>query len=87
MYMYNIDNLMYISLDSDGNDILCPMDTLCIIQLLHVCECNMKFYRTLENDIARGAAECNIIFQSAVKFHIARTKSVIIVLLYDCCLD
>ena len=23
------------------------------IQLLHVCECNMKFYRTLENDIAR----------------------------------
>ena len=47
----------------------------------------MKFYRTLENDIAGGAAECNIILQSAVKFHIARTKSVIIVLLYDCCLD
>ena len=35
-----------------------------------------------ENDIARGAcAECNIIFQSAIKSDIARNQSAIFVLL------
>ena len=39
-----------------------------IIQIWHLGECNINFYCTQKNDIARGAcAECNIIFQSAIK--------------------
>ena len=39
-----------------------------IIQIWHLGECNINFYCTQKNDIARGAcAECNIFFQSAIK--------------------
>ena len=55
-----------------------------IIQIWHCSECNMKFYCTMKIDIARGEAECDINFQSAIKFHFARTCSAIFVLLYDC---
>ena len=42
-----------------------------IIQIWHLGECNINFYCTQKNDIARGAcAECNIIFQSAIKIDI-----------------
>ena len=58
-----------------------------IIQKWHLGECNIKFYCTLKNDIARGAcAECNIIFQSAIKLDIAQNQSAIFVLLYAYCL-
>ena len=41
------------------------------IQIWHLGECNINFYCTQKNDIARGAcAECNIIFQSAIKIYI-----------------
>ena len=57
-----------------------------IIQIWHLGECNINFYCTLKNDIARGAcAECNIIFQSAIKIDIARNQSAIFVLLYAYC--
>ena len=56
------------------------------IQIWHLGECNINFYCTLKNDIARGAcAECNIIFQSAIKIDIARNQSAIFVLLYAYC--
>ena len=42
-----------------------------IIQIWHLGECNINFYCTQKNDIARGAcAEFNIIFQSAIKIDI-----------------
>ena len=57
-----------------------------ITQILHSGECDMKIYRTLESYIAlgesyiaRGEAECDITFQSAINFHIARTQSAIFV--------
>ena len=50
------------------------------IQIWHLGECNMNFYCTLKNDIARGACdECNIIFQSAIKIDVARNQSAIFV--------
>ena len=57
-----------------------------IIQIWHLGECNINFYCTLKNDIARGAcAECNIIFQSAIQIDIAQNQSAIFVLLYSYC--
>ena len=57
-----------------------------IIQIWHLGECNTNCYCTLKNDIAQGAcAECNIIFQSAIKIDIARNQSAIFVLLYAYC--
>ena len=57
-----------------------------IIQIWHLCECNINSYGTLKNDIAQCAcAECNIIFQSAIKNDIARNQSAIYVLLYAFC--
>ncbi len=61
------------------------MMTDCIIQIWHCGECNINIYCTSENDIARGAAECNIIFRSAINIDIARTHSAISVLFYDYC--
>ena len=53
-----------------ANVVVQPGDN--IIQIWHLVECNINFYCTLKNDIARGAcAECNIIFQSAIKIDIA----------------
>ena len=50
---------------------LCQKDVDNIIQIWHLGECNINFYCTQKNDIARGAcAECNIIFQSAIKIDI-----------------
>ena len=45
------------------------------MQIWHLGDCNINFYRTLKNDVARGAcAECNTIFQSAIKNDIALTQ-------------
>ena len=57
-----------------------------IIHIWHFGECDIYFYCTLKNDIARGAcARCNIISQSAMKINIARNQSAIFVLLYAYC--
>ena len=50
------------------------------------CECNIDFYCTLKNDIARGAStECNIIFQRAIQNHMHKNQSAIYLLSYAYC--
>ena len=60
--------------------------SLHVIQIWHFVVSNINCYRTLKNDVVRGACtEGNIIFQSAIKIDIARNHSALFVLLYGYC--